>query len=115
MMNKEIVPVISSYTDKLCTTLLNKNKIGGINSDVERELIYRLSAAEKEIFALTNELKMAVAASEKINDVYEMAVFYHDKVLKLMEDIRKYADSAECVVPASIWPYPSYGELLFNI
>ena len=115
MMNKEVVPVISSYTDKLCTTLLNKNKIGGINSDVERELIYRLSAAEKEIFALTNELKMAIESSEKIDDVHKKAIFYHDKVLKLMEDIRKYADSAECVVPANIWPYPSYGELLFNI
>ena len=31
------------------------------------------------------------------------------------EDIRKYADSAECVVPREAWPYPSYGDLLFKI
>ena len=115
MMNREIVPAISRFTDKLCETLLNKNKIGGINSDVERELIARLAAAEKEIFTLTNELKMAVATSENTPDVYEKAVLYHDKILRLMEDIRKYADSAECVVPAEIWPYPSYGDLLFKI
>ena len=30
-------------------------------------------------------------------------------------DIRKYADSAECVVPREFWPYPSYGDLLFKI
>ncbi len=115
MMNREVVPTISAFTDKLCTTLLNKNKIGGINSDVERELISRLAAAEKEIFVLTNELKMAVASSEKTPDVMEKARLYHDNILRLMEDIRKYSDSAECVVPADIWPYPSYGELLFNI
>lgn len=115
MMNREVVPTISAYTDKLCETALNKNKVGGVSSQVERELISRLSAAQSEIFSLTNELKMAVATSEKTPDVFEKARLYHDKVLRLMEDIRKYADSAESVVPSDIWPYPSYGELLFNI
>ncbi len=115
MMSREVIPTISAFSEKLCETLLNKNKIGGINSDVERELIARLAAAEKEIYSLTNELKMTVATSEKTPDALEKATIYHDKVLKLMEDIRKYADSAECVVPSDIWPYPSYGELLFNI
>ena len=48
-------------------------------------------------------------------DMLEKATVYHDKILKLMNDIRKYADSAESVVPADYWPYPSYGEMLFNI
>ncbi len=115
MMTREVVPTISAYTNRLCEALLNKNKIGCMNCDVERELISRLSAAEREIFVLTNELKMAVATLEKTPDVLEKARLYHDKVLTLMEDIRKYADSAECVVPSNIWPYPNYGELLFNI
>ncbi len=115
MMNREIIPTISAFTDRLCTAVLHKNSIGGIGSDVERELIARLAAAQKEIFTLTGELKMAVAALEKTPDVLEKATLYHDTVLRLMGDIRKYADSAECVVPAEVWPYPSYGELLFNI
>ncbi len=115
MMTREVVPTISAFTNTLCETLLNKNKIGGIGSEVERELIARLAAAEREIFTLTNELKMAVATSEKTVDVLEKARLYHDTVLRLMEDIRKYSDSAECVVPSHIWPYPNYGDLLFKI
>ncbi len=115
MMNREVIPTISSFTDKLCNALLHKNSIGGIDCDVERELISRLAAAQKEIYSLTAELKNAVAASEKIGDVLEKSKFYHDTVLRLMADIRKYADSAECVVPNEVWPFPSYGELLFNI
>ena len=115
MMKREVIPAISAYTDRLCQTLLNKNKIGGINMDVERELISRLSAVEKEIYTLTDELKMAVGLSENTPEPLEKATIYHDKILRLMEDIRKYSDSVEAVMPSDIWPYPSYGELLFNI
>ena len=115
MMTREVIPTISAYTDKLCQTLINKNRIGGVDGLVEKELIARLAAAEREIFTLTNELKNVVATSERTTDIFEKSVLYHDSVLRIMGDIRKYADSAECVVPAEIWPYPSYGELLFNI
>ncbi len=115
MMNREIVPAITTYTDKLCKSVLNKNSLGGVSSTVERELIARLSAANSEIFTLTGELKMAVATAECTKDVYDKAKLYHDTILRLMCDIRKYADSAESVMPASSWPYPSYGDLLFSI
>ena len=115
MMNREVVPAITAYSNVLCTAVLNKNSIGGISSTVERELIARLSAANKEIFSLTTELKMAVSSAEMTKDIIEKATAYHDIILKLMADIRKYADSAESVVPSNYWPYPSYGELLFNI
>ena len=115
MMNREVVPAITVYSDILCTAVLNKNSIGGISSTVERELLARLTAANKEIFTLTGELKMAVATAERSADVLDKARQYHDVILKLMSDIRKYADSAESVVPNNYWPYPSYGDLLFNI
>ena len=115
MMNREVVPAITAYTDVLCTAVLNKNSIGGISSTVEREIIARLTAANKEIFNLTGELKMAVASAERTADVLDKARQYHDIILKLMADIRKYADSAESVVPSDYWPYPSYGDLLFSI
>ena len=115
MMTREVIPTISAYTDKLCQTLINKNKIGGVDGLVEKELIARLAAAEREIYTLTNELKNVVATTERTTDIFEKSVLYHDSVLRIMGDIRKYADSAECVVPSEIWPYPSYGELLFNI
>ena len=54
-------------------------------------------------------------SAEKIPDMLDRATEYHDRVLKLMNDIRKFADSAEAVVSKDCWPYPSYGELLFSI
>ena len=116
MMNREVVPAISEYTDKLCTGLINKRSLGLCADDLaDTEIIARLSAAGNEIYKLTGDLKMAVASAEKIPDMLERARNYHDVVLRLMNDIRKYADSAEAVVSKSCWPYPSYGELLFSV
>ena len=115
MINREIIPAITAYSDMLCTAILNKNSIGGINSSVEKEILVRLSAANREIYELINQLKMAVATAEKTADIYEKSKYYHDVILKIMIDIRKYADSAESVVPSEYWPYPSYADLLFSI
>lgn len=116
MMNRQVIPAISAYTDKLCRGLINKRSIGvKVDDTVDTEIIARLSAAGAEIYKLNTDLKMAVSSAEKHTDMLERATEYHDVVLKLMNDIRKYADSAEAVVSMDDWPYPSYGELLFSI
>ena len=114
MMNRDVVPAITAYSNLLCETVNNKNLIKA-DASVEYELITRLSAANKEIFTLTGQLKMAISSAERSKNVLEKATEYHDNVLKLMNDIRKYSDSAESVVPNNYWPYPSYGDLLFKI
>lgn len=116
MMNRQVIPAISAYTDKLCRGLINKRSIGvKVDDTADTEIIVRLSAAGAEIYKLNADLKMAVSSAEKLTDMLERATAYHDIVVRLMNDIRKYADSAEAVVSMEDWPYPSYGELLFSI
>ena len=116
MISREVIPAITEYTNRLCTVLSNKRSIGiGFDELAETEIIARLSAAATELYKLNDELKIAVSSAEKRTDMLERATMYHDEVLKLMNDIRKYADSSEAVVSKDCWPYPSYGELLFNI
>ena len=116
MMNRAVIPAISEYTNRLCTGLINKRSLGIKFDDLaDTEIIARLSAAGTEIYKLTGDLKMAVMSAEKIPDMLERATKYHDEVLRLMNDIRKYSDSAEAVVTKDCWPYPNYGDLLFSI
>ncbi len=114
MINREVIPAITSYSNLLCETINNKTSIRA-DSSVECELLSRLTACNKELFTLSSSLKMAVASAERSNDILKKANEYHDNILKIMADIRKYADSAENVVPPSFWPYPTFGELLFKI
>ena len=114
MMNRDVIPAITAYTSSLCEAVNNKNVIG-VDSGVEKELVSRLSAANSEIFALTTQLKNAVSSAERSEDILEKACEYRNNILTLMADIRKYADSAESVMPKDYWPYPTYGDLLFKI
>ena len=114
MINRGVIPAITRYSNVLCQTINNKNSIR-VDSSVESELLSRLTAANKELFSLSSALKMAVASAEREKDILKKATEYHDTILKIMADIRKYSDSAESVVPESDWPYPSYGDLLFKI
>ena len=105
MMNRAVIPAISEYTNRLCTGLINKRSLGIKFDDLaDTEIIARLSAAGTEIYKLTGDLKMAVMSAEKIPDMLERATKYHDEVLRLMNDIRKYSDSAEAVVSKDCWP-----------
>ena len=114
MMSRDVIPAITSYTSTLCEAVNNKQIIG-VDNSVEKELVARLTAANKEIFTLTASLKSAVASAECSRDIFEKASEYRNNILTLMADIRKYADSAESVMPKTYWPYPTYGDLLFKI
>ena len=114
MMNRDVIPAIAAYANSLCQAVNNKNVIG-IDNSVEYEILTKLTAANKEIYSLTSELKSAVASAEHSKDTFEKASEYRNIILTLMADIRKYADSAESVMPKTYWPYPNYGDLLFKI
>ena len=114
MINRDVIHAISTYSNCLCEAINNKNAIR-VDASVEYELLSRLTACNKELFSLSSSLKMAVASAERSKDIMEKSKEYHDIILKLMADIRKYADSAETVMPSNYWPYPSYGDLLFKI
>ena len=45
----------------------------------------------------------------------EESKFVRDDILPKMSLLRIAADEAEVLCPADIWPYPSYGELLFGV
>jgi beta-galactosidase len=60
-------------------------------------------------------LEKALDNKKKITDAKKLSVHYRDKVLPVMEKLRKAADALERLVAADCWPMPTYGDLLFGI
>ena len=52
--------------------------------------------------------------AKKIKDQRELAFFYKDKILPIMEALRTPADKLEMLVDKKDWPIPTYADLLFE-
>ena len=45
----------------------------------------------------------------------EQAVYYRDVVMRAMDELRTPVDRLEMLVDKSMWPMPSYGDLIFEV
>ena len=116
MVKRDIIPAISSYEGKLCETVTAKRNVSKtLDCTAETQIIEKLSDFNEHLTALVKELEIAVEASQSTTDLLARAKGYCDKVLFIMDNIRHIADEAETIVAREYWPYPTYGDILFNI
>ena len=62
-----------------------------------------------------DEDSLAPKQAEQKTDVLESAKYYESVVLKDMEELRKFVDDAEELIPDQYLPYPTYGAMLFAL
>ena len=53
----------------------------------------------------------AAAERAKTRKYMDSALAYKTNVIPLMEKLRRAVDEMEGIVPAEVWPLPSYGEM----
>ena len=76
-------------------------------------VIRRIEANCSAIIAGVDKMNKARLLANEISDPRKKAVAYHDTVVPLMEEIRKYADALEMIVDDEMWTLPKYREMLF--
>ena len=116
MVLKQFAPALMKYIDELTQSALSKKQLG-IDPAVstQTELIKKLSSYYEDVIKATEKLAKDVAAAEAMEADINQAKFYHDTVIADMEEIRKYADQAEPLIPEGYLPYPTYEQMLFYV
>ena len=117
MIQKQVIPSVFTYVEKLADTAAAKKSIvADVSVASEAALISRLSALAD---TMTKDLETLEADTAKAftltDDVLACAKAYQGAVLTDMETLRKSADEAEALIPDELLPYPTYDELLFSI
>ena len=117
MVKREIIPATCEYINDLADTVVAKKKISSrITSACEEKLITKLSNLVADVSDKTDKLESYVADAKKYSDdAYNLARYYRDVIFATMQDIRTSADEIEANMPETIWPYPAYSTLLFDI
>ncbi|MEQ2370398.1 glutamine synthetase III [Blautia sp. CLA-JM-H16] len=117
MIQKQVIPSVFTYVEKLAdTAAAKKSVVADVSVASEAALISRLSALAD---TMTKDLETLEADTAKAftltDDVLACAKAYQGAVLTDMETLRKSADEAEALIPDELLPYPTYDELLFSI
>ena len=115
MARKDILPAVTSYIKELADTAIAVQQASGADTAFEKDLITQLSKLQSDIAARTKVLEDAVIEVHEIEDILAQSYAYRDKVFVAMQDLRAAADQAESLCSAKVWPFPSYGELLFGV
>lgn len=116
IVKKDIIGAASKYETILADTINTKTACGlKISNAVEEN---RLESANKLTISMDKDLSRLekdIKKAESIEDSLELARFHHDVIISDMESVRESVDSLEVMIPSDIWPYPTYGEILYSV
>jgi len=108
MVERQLLPATLEYALKLAEI---SDKTGSKAAKVRLEQITALAdSIDSRLKALQDTVNTAA-----VDDPFETAMNYREKVVAAMEATRAVIDEVEPVVPADIWPVPVYSDLLFRV
>ena len=114
MAGKQIIPSVISYTTELANSVLTV-KEAGADASVQADLLAEVSGYLKDMKAAYTKLIDVTAKAADVTDITEQAKYFRDEVKTTMDELRAPADKLEMIVDKEFWPFPSYGDLLFEV
>ena len=114
MASKDIIPAVTSYTGELANTVIAV-KEAGAGATAQVELLGEVDALLAEAKSALTTLEAETAKAAAMEDVKAQAFYYKDTVKVAMDALRAPVDKLEMLVDSSVWPMPTYGDLMFEV
>ena len=114
LSGKQIIPAVMSYEGDVAASAAAVKELGeepSVQTEILKETNADLKAMQAARTALIEDLRKA----EEITDDSVKAKYYHDTITADMAALRAPADKLEMIVDKEYWPFPSYGDLLFEV
>ena len=113
-----IIPVSTHYQSQLIKNVQGMKDVFPYDkaerlSARNMKLIEEIAERTEKIEQLVEDLTEARRVANRIHDIHQRAIQYHDTVCPHMESIRREIDKLEMIVEDGLWTLPKYRELLF--
>ena len=116
MIRKDILPASVKYVKTLSDTVFSKMNVERhVSVRFEETLSDRLSSLNDSLWDACERLAAASGKLPSFEDKSEAAAYCRDTLIPLMKEARALADNVECLTDRSVWPYPTYGDILFAV
>ena len=118
MSMNHIIPVSTHYQSQLIKNVqgmkdvFDKDEAAQLSAR-NMKLIREIAERTQRIEQLVEELTEARRIANRIYNIHERAMSYHDTVCPKMDAIRYEIDHLEMIVEDGLWSLPKYRELLF--
>ena len=118
MSMNHIIPVSTHYQSQLIKNVQGMKDVFPADeaqrlSKRNLKLIQEIAERTEHIEQLVEDLTEARRVANRIENIHERAIAYHDTVCPKMEAIRNETDHLEMIVEDGLWSLPKYRELLF--
>ena len=114
--SKHIVPAVIHYVTSLANSI---NQVKQANSNASTVVQDKLLVQASKLLTDTqNALEKLISVTDEVAKKEigrEQAYFIMQEVVPVMGQLRKPVDELEMIVDKSMWPMPSYGDLLFEV
>ena len=116
MAGKQIIPAVIRYSGDLARSL-NEVRTACPEADlsVQTELVMEVSSLLAAMRTTMTEIQKAIGKAGVMSDMKERAHFCYDEMVPAMNRLREPADRLEMIVDKEYWPFPSYGDMIFEV
>ncbi len=115
MTNKQIIPAVIKFS-KIVADSANAVVLAGADASVQKDLLNELLENLKNVKSTLKELEDAINNAPSMEEeTSDVAHYYRDVIARIMNELRIPADKLETLVDREMWPFPTYGELLFEV
>lgn len=114
MINKYIIPFSLDYIEEL-VNICDKKKSLKIKYDIEKDLLDKITNLTNGLYKKLKTLEDSLSEAKKIKNVSKSSVFFRDKVLACIEEMRPIIDELERTVSRKHWKLPTYGDMLYSL
>ena len=113
-----IIPVATHYQSQLIRNVQAMKSVFTAEkaerlSTRNLKLIEEIAERTERIETYVDELVECRRIANRIEDIHQRAIAYHDEVNPKMDAIRKEIDNLELIVEDGLWTLPKYREMLF--
>ncbi|WP_314345507.1 glutamine synthetase III family protein [Oribacterium sinus] len=113
---KQIIPAAIRFVQNLAESL-NAVKAASPKASTyaQEKLLNRASQYLEDMEKAREKLLQHLEEAAEVSEEKEKAFFFHKVITKDMAELREPADLLETIMDKSLWPFPSYGDLLYEV
>ena len=113
---KQIIPAVIHYTTRLADSIRKVSEAcPEADVSVQKGLLLHASKLLSDMEQARTKLLQDVELYGPEKDAEKKARAYHDTIVPDMRALRTPVDELEQIVDKDLWPYPSYGDMIFEV